>query len=82
MQKAVKYELDLRGVTCPINFVKTKLRLEKLKNGEHLEVLLDKGEPIRNVPRSAREEGHKVLSVQKKKDYYNVLIEKSGRTSN
>ena len=77
MEKAIKYELDLRGVTCPLNFVKTKLKLEELNNGEQLEVLLDKGEPIRNVPRSAREEGHKILSVIKKEDYYSVLIEKS-----
>lgn len=77
MRKPVEYKLDLRGVTCPLNFVKTKLKLEELKDGEQLEVLLDKGEPIRNVPRSAREEGHKVLSVIKKEDYYSVLIEKS-----
>ncbi len=77
MQKRVEYELDLRGVACPINFVKTKLRLEELKSGERLEVLLDAGEPVRNVPRSAREEGHKVLNIEKNGDYYIVLIEKS-----
>ena len=79
MQNRVEYELDLRGVACPMNFVKTKLRLEQLSAGERLSVLLDKGEPVRNVPRSAREEGHKILSVQKEADHYNVLIEKSNR---
>ena len=53
--------LDLRGVICPINFVKTKLRLEELNAGEILEVNLDSGEPMANVPRSIKEEGHKII---------------------
>jgi tRNA 2-thiouridine synthesizing protein A len=68
--------LDLRGVICPMNFVKTKLKLEELAAGELLEVLLDEGEPIRNVPRSAQEEGHNVLEVERLGSHYRVLIEK------
>jgi len=44
--------------------VRTKLRLEALGPGELLEVLLRGDEPLRNVPRSAREEGHEVLLVE------------------
>ncbi|MEQ1848566.1 MAG: sulfurtransferase TusA family protein, partial [Nitrospira sp.] len=51
-------ELDLRGVICPYNFVKTKLKLETLEQGQVLSVLLDDGDPIRNVPRSVQNEGH------------------------
>lgn len=68
--------LDLRGVICPMNFVKTKLKLEELAAGELLEVLLDEGEPIRSVPRSAQEEGHKVLEVERLGSHYRVVIEK------
>jgi len=68
--------LDLRGVICPMNFVKTKLKLEELAAGELLEVLLDEGEPIRNVPRSAQEEGHNVLEVERLGSHYRVLIKK------
>jgi TusA-related sulfurtransferase len=52
--------LDLRGVACPMNFVKTKLALEKLPQGTVLEVLLDAGEPISSVFESVAAEGHLV----------------------
>ena len=52
--------LDLRGVVCPLNWVKAKLALEELKPGDELTLLLDPGEPIESVPRSAREDGHDV----------------------
>ncbi len=67
----------MRGVICPINFVKAKLKLEELKSGEILELFLDEGEPVENVPRSAREEGHKILQVEREENYYRVVIEKA-----
>lgn len=70
--------LDLRGVACPINFVKTKLKLEEMDSGQHLEVLLDEGDPIANVPRSVKEEGHMIMKVNKTADdYYRIVIRKS-----
>jgi TusA-related sulfurtransferase len=53
-------ELDLTGVPCPMNWVRTRLALEELPAGDRLEVLLDPGEPLDSVPRSAREDGHEV----------------------
>ena len=52
--------LDLTGVACPLNWVRTKLALEGMGAGEALVVRLDPGEPIESVPRSAREDGHEV----------------------
>ena len=52
--------LDLTGVICPLNWVKAKLALEELNVGDELTILLDPGEPIESVPRSAREDGHEV----------------------
>jgi tRNA 2-thiouridine synthesizing protein A len=52
--------LDLTGVVCPMNWVRAKLELERLESGEALTLLLDPGEPIESVPRSAGEEGHSV----------------------
>ena len=69
-------ELDLRGVICPYNFVKTKIKLETLDSGDRLSVLLDDGDPIRNVPKSVTNEGHQVLEQEKIGDYYRVLIQK------
>lgn len=69
-------ELDLRGVICPYNFVKTKLKLESLESGDRLGVLLDEGEPIRNVPQSIANEGHQILKQEKIDHYYRVVIQK------
>jgi TusA-related sulfurtransferase len=52
--------LDLTGVLCPLNWVKAKLALEELEPGDELTLLLDSGEPLDSVPRSAREDGHEV----------------------
>jgi TusA-related sulfurtransferase len=68
-------ELDLHGVMCPYNYVKTKLKLEEMKPGQILAVIIDDGEPIRNVPRSAHDEGHKILQIQKLDHAYRVLIQ-------
>ena len=68
---------DYRGIACPMNFVKTKLALETLTKGDQLEVLLDNGEPIENVPNSVAQEGHKVLKKEQAADgHWSVLIEK------
>lgn len=48
-----------------MTFVKTKIELSKLKQGDTLEVLLTEGEPLENVPRSSTEQGFKVLSISK-----------------
>jgi len=53
----VDEKLDLRGEICPYNFVKTKLKLEEMETGQTLEVIIDNGEPMKNVPRSVKEEG-------------------------
>lgn len=68
--------IDLRGVLCPINFVKTKLKLEMMDSGQVLEVILDDGEPIRSVPRSVKEEGHKIIKVETMEGAYRLLIKK------
>jgi tRNA 2-thiouridine synthesizing protein A len=68
--------LDLKNTPCPINFVKTKLRLEEMRGGEILEVFLDDGEPIINVASSVKEEGHQILKVEQIKDYWRLIIKK------
>jgi tRNA 2-thiouridine synthesizing protein A len=72
----VAKSINLHGVVCPMNFVKTKVALEGLRTGEILEVILDEGEAILNVPRSVKEEGHKILKVIPDGDVFRVFIEK------
>ena len=71
-------ELDLRGVMCPYNYVKTKLKLESMTAGQILSVIVDDGEPIRNVPRSISEDGHTILKQEKVGNCFRVLIRKHG----
>lgn len=68
--------LDLSGVKCPINFVKTKLKLETMEVGQLLEVVVDDGEPIRSVPKSVKDEGHKILKVDDLGGRYRLIIKK------
>jgi len=60
--------IDVRSVTCPITWVKTRIALERVGLGELVVVLLREGEPLRNVPATAVEEGHKVISLQPLED--------------
>jgi len=76
LQLQADAELDLRGVICPYNFVKTKLKLETMAAGQILAVLLDEGDPIRNVPRSVSDDGHIVLSQEPLAQFYRVMIRK------
>ncbi len=76
LQLQADAELDLRGVICPYNFVKTKLKLETMVAGQILAVLLDEGDPIRNVPRSVSDDGHIVLSQEPLAQFYRVMIRK------
>ena len=57
------FKLDITREHCPMTFVKTKIEMSKLKPGDLLEVLLSEGEPLENVPKSAREQGYNVLEV-------------------
>ena len=74
--------LDLRGVCCPLNFVKAKLAMEKIEPGEIIEFYLDDGEPIVNVTRSLKDEGHTMLLVTPEKSYFKVMVEKKPGNEN
>ncbi|MDR2774611.1 MAG: sulfurtransferase TusA family protein, partial [Tannerella sp.] len=73
--KARKFK-DLRGVACPMNFVQTKILLATMQPGEKLEIWLDDGQPINNVPGSVRNEGHEILEQTSRDDYWIVVIKK------
>lgn len=67
---------DFRGIACPMNFVKTKMALSKLSNNQILEISLDDGAPIENVPKLVKEEGHEILSTDKINNHWRVRIQK------
>jgi TusA-related sulfurtransferase len=72
------YNLDVTKEHCPMTFVKTKIELNKLQKGDILHVKLLEGEPLENVPKSAEEQGFKVLSVTatETSGVYDIAIEK------
>ena len=71
--------IDITDVTCPITFVKTKVALEELEDGDILQVHINDGEPIQNVPRSVKEEGHEVLRIDDNEDgTFELFIKKVG----
>lgn len=72
----ISHKIDLSGVSCPMNFVKTKIALDELDAGELLEVILDEGDAIINVPRSVKEEGHRVIKVISLGETFRVIIQK------
>ncbi len=67
-------QLDLRGTPCPINFVRTKLYLEKILPGGLLEVWLDAGEPIEQVPDSLTMAGYVVEQITDCSGYFSLVI--------
>lgn len=76
LKEGVSVFMDLRGVKCPINYVKAKIRLEEMEVGETLLLYLDEGEPIRNVPSSLKNDGQEILRMEKVGDYYELLVRK------
>ena len=57
-------ELDITGELCPMTFVRTRLALDRMAPGQLLLVRLKGDEPRRNVPKTAQEQGHEVLSME------------------
>jgi len=60
-EKDAGQTLDITAETCPMTFVRVRLALDRMQAGQVLEVLLKGEEPLRNVPRTAEEQGHAVL---------------------
>ncbi len=76
-ERRVDETLDLRGVGCPMNFVKVKLKLEQMDEGQNLNAIVDTGEPMRSIPRAIKEEGHKIIHAEKLgADGFSLLIRK------
>ncbi len=71
------HTLDITKEHCPMTFVKAKLVLAKINSGDVLEITLKGGEPLENVPKSAAEEGHRILSIEKNGESHVIKIEKN-----
>jgi TusA-related sulfurtransferase len=76
---AIDEREDVTGVVCPVTFVKVKMALEELDEGQILSVRMNDGEPVRNVPRSVKEDGHQILALTGNGDgTYDLVVRKAG----
>ena len=70
--------VDITDSVCPVTFVKAKVALEELEVGQVLSVRMNDGEPVQNVPRSIRDEGHQILKLSDNGDgTYELLVRKT-----
>jgi len=70
--------VDITDVVCPVTFVKAKVALEELEEGQILAIRMNDGEPVQNVPRSVKEEGHHILKLNENADGTYTLIVRKG----
>jgi TusA-related sulfurtransferase len=65
--------LDITDEICPMTFVRTRLALDRMQPGQVLLVKLRGDEPVRNVPRTAKEQGHAVVAMETTSDGVTLL---------
>ena len=71
--------VDITDVVCPVTFVMAKVALEELDEGQILSIRMNDGEPVQNVPRSIKEEGHQILKLDDNEDgTYTLYVKKVG----
>lgn len=71
--------VDITDKVCPLTFVKAKVAIEELEEGEVIAIHMNDGEPVQNVPRSIKEEGHQILKLVNNEDgTYDLIVKKVG----
>ena len=69
--------VDITDKVCPLTFVKAKVAIDELEDGEVIAIRKNDGEPVQNVPRSIKEEGHQILKLVNNEDgTYNLIVKK------
>ena len=70
-------QVDITDKVCPMTFVKAKVSMDELEDGEVLAIRMNDGEPVQNVPRSMKEEGHNILQLVDNEDgTYTLYVRK------
>ena len=69
--------VDITDKVCPLTFVKAKVAIDELEDGEVIAIRMNDGEPVQNVPRSIKEEGHQILKLDDNEDgTYTLYVKK------
>lgn len=70
-------QVDITDKVCPLTFVKAKVSIDELDDGQVLAIRMNDGEPVQNVPRSMKEEGHQILKLVDNEDgTYTLYVRK------
>jgi TusA-related sulfurtransferase len=76
---AIDGSVDITDVVCPVTFVKAKVAIEEMEDGQVLSIRMNDGEPTKNVPRSIKDEGHRILALNDNGDgTYSLIVRKQG----
>ena len=73
------FRLDITSYVCPMTFVKTKLQLEEMDEGETLALKIRRGESYNNVTRSVRDEGHSIVAERPVDEQVVTLLIEKGK---
>ena len=68
--------LDLSGIPCPMNAARALLKLAQMQDNSFLEIILDDGEPIVNVPVSLEDEGYLILLKERRGKQWMLQVQK------
>lgn len=69
--------VDITDKVCPMTFVKAKVAIDELDDGQVISIHMNDGEPVQNVPRSIKEEGHQILKLINNEDgTYDLIVKK------
>jgi tRNA 2-thiouridine synthesizing protein A len=80
MAEGSQAALDLRGVPCPLSFVRAKIYLARIAPRQLLEVFLDAGEPVEQVPNSLAVEGHQIQSIEPRDHFFVLTVQTAARS--
>jgi tRNA 2-thiouridine synthesizing protein A len=71
-------KIDISLETCPMTFVLVRLALDQMEAGQVLEIRLRGAEPRRNVPLTAVEQGHEVVSITDQNNGESIILLRRG----
>ncbi|MBI5016249.1 MAG: sulfurtransferase TusA family protein [Deltaproteobacteria bacterium] len=78
MLQAAELDLDITGDVCPMTLVRVRMALGHVAPGGTLRVKMAAGEPVSSIPRTLRDEGHEIVSVEKTGEAFDVTFRLKG----
>ncbi len=75
---AVDETLDCSGLLCPLPVYKAGIVLNRLEDGQVLELITTDPGALEDIPAMARQRGDSVLDISKTEESQRFLVEKGG----